>query len=180
MVDTPRNSNCVGLTLAFSCGARSAFKPSSKKLLEKHAIAPSAARLCSSAPDFRIQLAFCLATTGSAAKRLQSSVEVPGPIPITPPPRGLPLRQASGWFGGFKKEMSRERWPSAAARDQHSAEGIELLEKHAIAPSAARLCWPALRLNHSTDLISSRKNCLALLENDKRSIKNKINPCRRT
>src|SRR5688572_13769475 len=34
-------------TLAFSCGARSASKLSRKKLLEKHAIAPSAARLCS-------------------------------------------------------------------------------------------------------------------------------------
>ena len=33
-------------TTAFSCGARSAFKQRSKKLLEKHAIAPSAARLC--------------------------------------------------------------------------------------------------------------------------------------
>jgi hypothetical protein len=32
--------------LAFSCGARSAFKLKEKKLLEKHAIAPSAARLC--------------------------------------------------------------------------------------------------------------------------------------
>jgi len=34
------------ITPAFSCGARSAFNPRSKKLLEKHAIAPSAARLC--------------------------------------------------------------------------------------------------------------------------------------
>src|SRR5688500_3746294 len=36
-------------TLAFSCGARSAFKLKEKGLLEKHAIAPSAARLCSAA-----------------------------------------------------------------------------------------------------------------------------------
>src|SRR5688572_23508481 len=35
------------LTLAFSCGARSAFKAEGKRLLEKRAIAPSAARLCS-------------------------------------------------------------------------------------------------------------------------------------
>ena len=34
-------------TTAFSCGARSAFNPRSKRLFEKHAIAPSAARLCS-------------------------------------------------------------------------------------------------------------------------------------
>ncbi len=34
------------LTLAFSCGARSAFKLKGKRLVEKHAIAPSAARLC--------------------------------------------------------------------------------------------------------------------------------------
>jgi len=34
------------LTLAFSCGARSAFDREGKRLLEKHAIAPSAARLC--------------------------------------------------------------------------------------------------------------------------------------
>src|SRR5688500_5286097 len=33
-------------TMAFSCGARSASKLKGKKLLEKHAIAPSAARLC--------------------------------------------------------------------------------------------------------------------------------------
>jgi hypothetical protein len=33
-------------TLAFSCGAQAAFKLNEKKLLEKHAIAPSAARLC--------------------------------------------------------------------------------------------------------------------------------------
>jgi hypothetical protein len=33
-------------TMAFSCGARSAFKVEGKELLEKHAIAPSAARLC--------------------------------------------------------------------------------------------------------------------------------------
>src|SRR5687767_10421536 len=51
------NFNCktVGLetygyrkrrTLAFSCGARSAFNPPGKRLLESHAVAPSAARLC--------------------------------------------------------------------------------------------------------------------------------------
>jgi hypothetical protein len=34
------------ITLAFSCGARSAFGAEAKRLLEKHAIAPSAARLC--------------------------------------------------------------------------------------------------------------------------------------
>jgi hypothetical protein len=34
------------ITLAFSCGARSAFNREGKRLLEKHAIAPSAARLC--------------------------------------------------------------------------------------------------------------------------------------
>ncbi|MCA1607661.1 MAG: hypothetical protein LC775_19835, partial [Acidobacteria bacterium] len=34
------------LTLAFSCGARSAFDRRRKRLLEKHATAPSAARLC--------------------------------------------------------------------------------------------------------------------------------------
>jgi hypothetical protein len=33
-------------TVAFSCGARSAFKLRGKRLLEKHAIVPSAARLC--------------------------------------------------------------------------------------------------------------------------------------
>ncbi len=33
-------------TLRFSCGARSAFIPRGTKSLEKHAIAPSAARLC--------------------------------------------------------------------------------------------------------------------------------------
>ena len=33
-------------TTAFSCGARSAFKLRGKRILEKHAIAPSAARLC--------------------------------------------------------------------------------------------------------------------------------------
>jgi hypothetical protein len=33
-------------TAAFSCGARSASELNRKKLLEKHAIAPSAARLC--------------------------------------------------------------------------------------------------------------------------------------
>jgi hypothetical protein len=36
-------------TTAFSCGARSAFKLRRKRLLEKHAIAPSAARLCCAA-----------------------------------------------------------------------------------------------------------------------------------
>src|SRR3989441_5655442 len=41
------NESCR--TLAFSCGARSEFKARSKKLLEKHTIAPSAARLCSDA-----------------------------------------------------------------------------------------------------------------------------------
>jgi hypothetical protein len=35
--------------LAFSCGARSAFKLNGKKELEKDAIAPSDARLCSAA-----------------------------------------------------------------------------------------------------------------------------------
>jgi hypothetical protein len=39
---------------------------------------------------------------------------------------------------------SVERWPSAAAGDQHPTEGKRLLEKHAIAPSAARLCYVAL------------------------------------
>jgi hypothetical protein len=34
------------LTLAFSCGARSVFNREGIRLLEKHAIAPSAARLC--------------------------------------------------------------------------------------------------------------------------------------
>ena len=34
------------LTLAFGCGARSASELREKNLLEKHAIAPSAARLC--------------------------------------------------------------------------------------------------------------------------------------
>src|SRR6266540_7128793 len=38
------------LTLAFSCGARSAFKLKEKGLLKKHATAPSAARLCSMPP----------------------------------------------------------------------------------------------------------------------------------
>jgi hypothetical protein len=33
-----------------------------------------------------------------------------------------------------------ERWPSAAAREHFQSEGIRLLEKNAIAPSAARLC----------------------------------------
>jgi hypothetical protein len=37
-------------TLAFSCGARSPFKLKEQRLLEKHAIAPSAARLCYAAP----------------------------------------------------------------------------------------------------------------------------------
>jgi hypothetical protein len=32
--------------MAFSCGARSAFKLRGTRLLEKNAIAPSAARLC--------------------------------------------------------------------------------------------------------------------------------------
>ena len=39
------------ITMAFSCGARSAFKLSGKSLLEKHATAPSAARLCSARLD---------------------------------------------------------------------------------------------------------------------------------
>src|SRR5450432_356338 len=34
---------------AFSCGARSAFKPRRKGLLENHAIAPSAASVCTAA-----------------------------------------------------------------------------------------------------------------------------------
>jgi hypothetical protein len=36
--------------MAFSCGARSTFTTEGNKLLEKHAIAPSAARLCWIAP----------------------------------------------------------------------------------------------------------------------------------
>jgi hypothetical protein len=36
----------IRLTLAFSCGARSAFKLKKSDYLRKHAIAPSAARLC--------------------------------------------------------------------------------------------------------------------------------------
>jgi len=39
------------ITLRFSCGARSASKLKEKKLLEKHAIAPSAARLCYASVD---------------------------------------------------------------------------------------------------------------------------------
>ncbi len=35
--------------MAFSCGARSARKLEGKRLLENHTIAPSAARLCSTA-----------------------------------------------------------------------------------------------------------------------------------
>jgi hypothetical protein len=38
-------------TLAFTCGARSAFQAEGKKLLEKHAIAPSAASLCWAPPQ---------------------------------------------------------------------------------------------------------------------------------
>ena len=42
-----------------------------------------------------------------------------------------------------EKVAAAQRWPSAAARDRIQAEGIRLLEKHANAPSAARLCWNA-------------------------------------
>jgi hypothetical protein len=49
----------------------------------------------------------------------------------------------------FKRQA--ERWPSAAARDQHQADAKRLLEKDAIAPSAARLCW-AGQLNSLADV----------------------------
>src|SRR5688572_33458910 len=45
ILPTP-NHKLRSRTLAFCCGARSASKLKGKKLLEKHAIAPSAARLC--------------------------------------------------------------------------------------------------------------------------------------
>ena len=37
---------CATERLAFSCGARSSIQAEGKRLLEKHAIAPSAARHC--------------------------------------------------------------------------------------------------------------------------------------
>jgi hypothetical protein len=43
----------------------------------------------------------------------------------------------------FEQEEEIQRCASAAARDQHQLAGTRLLEKHAIAPSAARLCWAA-------------------------------------
>jgi hypothetical protein len=49
--------NCGLLTLAFSCSAIS-IQPEGKKLLEKHAIAPSAARLCSIARLRKNSLSF--------------------------------------------------------------------------------------------------------------------------
>jgi hypothetical protein len=43
-----------------------------------------------------------------------------------------------------------ERWPSAAARDQHSSFAERrMFEKHAIAPSAARLCSAARQIQEA-------------------------------
>ena len=54
------------LTLAFSCGAQSAFKHHEERLLEKHALAPSAARLCSMRPTLaRASQRFCVRTPNS-------------------------------------------------------------------------------------------------------------------
>jgi hypothetical protein len=76
--------------------------------------------------DFKTQLAFCLPATGSAAKRLQSSVKEPSLILFTQSLRGAPTATSLAlilWFS--KKEVSRERWPSAAARDQHSSREVK-------------------------------------------------------
>jgi len=42
-----------GLTLRFSCGGRSAFKLSGKRLFEKHAVAPSDGSACSMAAPIK-------------------------------------------------------------------------------------------------------------------------------
>jgi hypothetical protein len=53
----------------------------------------------------------------------------------------------------FNPLTKRPTLASAAARDQHQAEGKKLLKKHAIAPSAARLC-SAARADRGVHLIT--------------------------
>jgi hypothetical protein len=49
-LDESHRVKASNLTLAFSCGARISIQAEGKRLLEKHAIAPSAARPCWAAP----------------------------------------------------------------------------------------------------------------------------------
>jgi hypothetical protein len=48
--------------------------------------------------------------------------------------------------GHITSNAYAQRWPLLRRAISIQAEGIRSLEKHAIAPSAARLCWIALRV----------------------------------
>jgi len=52
------------------------------------------------------------------------------------------MKHSATWFCG-NKYTSAQRWPLLRRAISIQAEGKVLLEKHAIAPSAARLCWAA-------------------------------------
>jgi hypothetical protein len=62
--------------VAFSCGARSAFKLKETRLLEKHAIAPSPARLCWIAPGWKQAPGFRNSLTLLKLNRKRITVEL--------------------------------------------------------------------------------------------------------
>jgi len=127
-------------TTAFSCGARSAFKQHGRRLLEKHAIAPSAARLCYPAPH-------CSGFNCPAGTRKRGAHAAPTTSEspsahsqhIAARCASLPSLALLYWFSNSGTQDNACLQLRRAISIQ--AEGKRLLENHAIALSAARLCY---------------------------------------
>jgi len=111
-----------------------------KKLLKKHAVAPSTARLCYTAPHCS---GFSIAHAGTR-KRGALQIIQEQKYQAGSAPRAHPKHSSLALLYWFSNSGTRDNAGLQLRRAiSTQPEGTKLLEKHAIAPSAARLCYAA-------------------------------------